>query len=440
MSVSETHLDNQNTAARVAREMKVLRQFVIDMIGIRDETELFWYVARHVVARLGFLDCVIYRLDSDAGQLVQMAAIGDKTPESDPSTILNRLTIPLGEGITGHVAASREPIIVEDLRQDPRYISDLMDARSEICVPLLDGDRVLGVIDSEHPVANWFGPAELETLKTVAALTTAQLKQCRLNHELDAARDALSAALDMSTRANQTQARFLSSASHELRTPLNAIVGFSRVLTGEGQIANQPEASLDYAENIRDAGESLTRIINDILDLSAIEGGRLKLVPEHLDVPMEIEQALPLLGQRDSDIEIKIEFDADDADLRAWCDIRHFRRMVINLVDNALKYSRTDKPIRIAVDREADALFVRVIDEGVGIEENVLAELFEPFQRDRQTSLQGVRGAGLGLALSRELARANGGDITATSCPGKGSEFTIILSRSIEVLQFQNKT
>lgn len=107
---------------RAKRERDVFRQFAVDMMGIQTEEELFWYVARNVVGRLDFLDCVIYRLDADAMLLEQMAAIGEKAEAPDSNTILNRLTIPLGRGITGSVARSRQPILVGDLQFDPRYL------------------------------------------------------------------------------------------------------------------------------------------------------------------------------------------------------------------------------------------------------------------------------------------------------------------------------
>jgi signal transduction histidine kinase len=412
-------------ADRRALELEVFRKFAVEMIPIRDESELFWYVVRNVVGRLGFVDCVIYRLDETAGELVQVAALGEKSPSPDAAKILNRLTLALNVGITGHVATSKQPVIVGDLRLDPRYISDLVEARSEICVPLLDGDRVLGVIDCEHPLPHWFGQHELDTLTSVAALTTAQLKQCRMNDELDAARAELAAALDISQKAAQTQTRFMSGASHELRTPLNAIVGFSRILSSGGQIARDPEVAREYAENIHEAGENLTRIINNILDLAAIEGGNLKLCPERLDLPMEVQQALPMLAESSH---VCLACDLDDPNLWAWCDIRHFRRMLINLLDNAIKYSGDAPKIEIRIERVDNTVHLSVGDQGKGIEPERLDTLFEPFQRSDQIELAQVKGAGLGLTLSRELARANGGDIIATSHPGQGSVFTIILN------------
>lgn len=414
------------------RERDVFRQFAVDMMGIQTEEELFWYVARNVVGRLDFLDCVIYRLDADAMLLEQMAAFGDKTEAPDSNTILNRLTIPLGHGITGSVARSRQPILVGDLEFDPRYISDLMEARSEICVPILDGDTVLGVIDSEHPEPDFFTPAHLDILVSVAALTSAQLKQVRLMRETREARDVADRALEQSTIAQQSQARFLANASHELRTPLNAIVGFAGLLSTEGYIERDIATAREFADNIKRSGEFLTKTFNAILDLSAIAGGRMKIRPDDLDVNVEIEQVLPLMSHAAELARVTLEIETDPADPVVHFDIRHFRQVITSLLDNAIKYSRRDECIRIQVASREDEVAVHIHDRGLGIAPDSLDAVFEPFERAENAANQDQKGVGLGLAVARELARANLGDVDAESVLGEGSIFTLRMPRVAE--------
>ncbi len=153
---------------------RTLSDFALKLLEIPTEKELVWYVAREVVGRMGFDDCVIYLIDTEKKRLRQVAAIGAKNP--DGHQIVNALEIPLGEGITGQVAQSGEPLMIGDLRGDDRYIPDLEPALSEICVPLvIDGD-VVGVIDCEDPRANHFSDRHLEILNTIAAMTSAKLK------------------------------------------------------------------------------------------------------------------------------------------------------------------------------------------------------------------------------------------------------------------------
>ncbi len=153
--------------------LKILNDFAIKLISILTEKELAWYSAREVVGKLGFDDCVIYFFDHQQQILFQVAAIGDKNPAGEE--IINRLEIPIGKGITGAVAQSRTSIVVEDLSQDQRYIVDLGEACSEICVPILHGGVVLGVIDSEHPDVGHYNNQDLQVLEAIAALMGAKL-------------------------------------------------------------------------------------------------------------------------------------------------------------------------------------------------------------------------------------------------------------------------
>lgn len=153
---------------------RTLSDFALKLLEIPTEKELVWYVAREVVGRMGFDDCVIYQIDAEKNLLRQVAAIGAKNPEGQQ--IVNALEIHLGEGITGQVALSGEPLVIGDLRGDDRYIPDVEPALSEICVPLIIDGEVVGIIDCEDPRANHFDDRHLEILNTIAAMTSAKLK------------------------------------------------------------------------------------------------------------------------------------------------------------------------------------------------------------------------------------------------------------------------
>lgn len=154
--------------------LRVLNAFAIDLMNIPSKAELAWYVAREVVAQLGFADCVVYYTQEDGKTLRQMAALGDvKNPQL--CEIINPLIIPFGRGITGTVAQTGEAQVVNDLLEDERYIPDVMPARSEICVPIKIGDRVVGVIDSEDARPNHYTPWHQEQLETIAAMMAARI-------------------------------------------------------------------------------------------------------------------------------------------------------------------------------------------------------------------------------------------------------------------------
>ncbi len=151
-----------------------IRNFALELFTLSDKEDLYWYVAREVVGNLGFDDCVIYDLDRSRGLLVQVAAIGTKNPAG--KVISNRLEIPLGQGITGSAAVLGQTVNVDNIAEDPRYILDMEQAGSEICVPLLIDGEVVGVIDCEAPEPGSFGESEQELLTSVAAMTSAKLK------------------------------------------------------------------------------------------------------------------------------------------------------------------------------------------------------------------------------------------------------------------------
>lgn len=156
------------------KALRVLNSFAIELMKIPSKAELAWYVAREVVARLGFSDCVVYYTQPDGKNLRQMAALGDvKNPRL--TEIINPLIIPFGRGVTGSVAQTGEAELINDLLADPRYIPDVIPARSEICVPIKIGDRVLGVIDSEDSARDHYSDWHLEQLETVAAMMAARI-------------------------------------------------------------------------------------------------------------------------------------------------------------------------------------------------------------------------------------------------------------------------
>lgn len=168
-----SHSDTQNTANKTAT-LRILNAFAVDVMSIPNAEDLFWYVAQNVVGRLNFIDCVIYQANQDQTELTQVAALGEKNPYE--RRIINPLKIPFGQGVTGRAAQSGEAIIVHDILADQNYIPDTQPARSEICVPMVYRNRVVGVIDSEHPNAEAFGETELDILTTVAAMASAKLE------------------------------------------------------------------------------------------------------------------------------------------------------------------------------------------------------------------------------------------------------------------------
>jgi len=233
---------------------------------------------------------------------------------------------------------------------------------------------------------------------------------------------ALTASVAALTRASQAKSAFLANMSHELRTPLNAIIGFSDLMRVEEPDGDRRRVPAEWVEHIHTSGRHLLGLINDILDLAKVEAGRLDLRPAPLRIDTAVAELLtglaPLFSTKD------IEVRTDLPPVTAMADRVRFRQIVENLLSNAIKFTEPGGSVTVEVQQAGDDAYVSVTDTGVGIAEADQERVFEEFQQvgdpDRQRA-----GTGLGLALTKRLAEAHGGEITLVSALGKGSTFTV---------------
>jgi CheY-like chemotaxis protein/anti-sigma regulatory factor (Ser/Thr protein kinase) len=213
--------------------------------------------------------------------------------------------------------------------------------------------------------------------------------------------------------------------SHELRTPMNAILGYSEMLIEEAEDLDQPDFIPDL-QKIHEAGEHLLALINDVLDLSKIEAGRMDLYLESFDVASMIRTIAstvkPLVAKNEN--ELVVECADDLGDMRA--DVTKLRQSLLNLLSNAAKFTERGT-LTLAVTRESDCVRFDVSDTGLGIPPDRIERLFEEFTQADETTSRNFGGTGLGLAISRRFCRMMGGDITVASEVGAGSTFTIVL-------------
>jgi len=234
-------------------------------------------------------------------------------------------------------------------------------------------------------------------------------------------------ATEQAERASAAKADFLAKMSHELRTPLNAVIGYSQILREDAGETGNPQEIADI-DKIHDAGRHLLNLIDEILDLSKIEAGKMQLHLERVELAgllADIAREALRAAERNGN---EISCALDPGLGTALCDAGRFRNMVGQLLDNAAKFTHKGK-IRLVANRIAsaggDQLELQVIDTGIGIESEKIARLFEKFNVADDTSTSQYGGAGLGLALSQRLCRLMGGDILVESEPGKGSCFTL---------------
>jgi signal transduction histidine kinase len=214
--------------------------------------------------------------------------------------------------------------------------------------------------------------------------------------------------------------------SHELRTPLNAIIGFSEVLSDRmfGEI-NEKQA--DYLKDIHESGKHLLSLINDILDLSKIEAGRMDLDLSTFHLPTALSNAMTLIRERAQRHSIQLGLDVDSRLNEMEADERKVKQILLNLLSNAVKFTPDGGRVDVIAKMDTTKVAIAVKDTGIGIAPEDHAAVFEEFKQVGRDYTRKAEGTGLGLALTKRFVELHGGEISLASAPGKGSTFTITL-------------
>ena len=251
-----------------------------------------------------------------------------------------------------------------------------------------------------------------------------------VNEEMAETNSYLEAISRKLTVANRHKSEFLSSMSHELRTPLNAVIGFSEVLK-ERMFGELNEKQSEYVDDIHSSGAHLLSLINDILDLSKVEAGRMELDLSRFDVAEALDNAITLVRERAArnGIELKLECGPDVGDWTA--DERKFKQIMLNLLSNAVKFTPSGGTVTVRARPVSGALEIAVSDTGAGISDADQALVFQAFQQVGSDVLKKSEGTGLGLALTKRFIELHGGTIGLESALGKGSTFTFTLPEEI---------
>lgn len=304
-------------------------------------------------------------------------------------------------------------------------------------IPAITGFVAINLLHYTPTHALWSG---LSTVFVAVMLTYAhqlnhrlveahrvRLERDAIIHDLMRTRDALQSAVHQAQEANRAKSDFLAMMSHELRTPLNAIIGFAEIIERQmfGSVGN-PRYS-QYAIDIRSSGEHLLSVINDVLDMSKIEAGRLDLSEDRLDLARSIDGALSMMRGRVADSGLTLITDVAPDLPALWADERAVRQMLINLISNAVKFTPRGGSITVGVRLPPEgelALFVQ--DTGIGIPEDQQAEVLEPFHQSQPSLTSGSGGTGLGLSIVRALMTLHGGSICLESRVGDGTTVTCV--------------
>ena len=247
-----------------------------------------------------------------------------------------------------------------------------------------------------------------------------------INEELRVKSIEANSARDEAEKASKEKSNFMANMSHELRTPLNAILGFSETMTLE-IFGPMPESYREYAGHVHASASHLTKMIEDLLDLSRIEAGKVELKEEEFSVCETLEEAVQIVSSAQSRPACDFILPKYIVEARIFADQRIFRQVLINLIGNAAKFSDRGQRIAVNCARIDGALHLTIQDRGIGIEPDEIDRLFNPYERSKSMITRKSAGTGLGLPISRSLIQRHDGDLTLTSETGVGTKVTILM-------------
>ncbi len=345
--------------------------------------------------------------------------------------------MPLDKGLAGHVARTGQPILVNDVKQDSRYIANCPDTRAQLSVPIKRENETIGVMNLESPTLNAFGILQLDTASRLAdhaaiAITNAQL-------------------YEQVSRANQVKGKFVSDAAHELAQPLTSIKGWVDILV-KGMAGSLSDMQAQALGTVRFNTERMVTLNNDLLDIGRIETGKIALdIKPDVVKPIIIETVRALQIQID-ERQLTVEYDIPDDLPSVMCDRKRLIQVLTNLVSNAYKYTPSGGQMTISVTRQAliqprnaprgnwtrgdlqqlkpspaGYLACAIKDTGLGISAKDQSELFTQFFRSNNEEARKQPGTGLGLSITKSLIELQGGAIWVDSELGKGSTFAFTL-------------
>ncbi|TME26659.1 MAG: GAF domain-containing protein, partial [Chloroflexi bacterium] len=329
-----------------------------------------------------------------------------------------------GTSVMGRVFREKRTVHLADLREEHDLFANsrvarLTDSRTVLAVPMIQSGDTLGVMVLTRVAVRPFTEREVGLVQTFADQAAIAIQNVNLFSEIQ----EKSRQLEIASRH---KSEFLATMSHELRTPLNAIIGFSEALL-EQMFGPVNPKQMEYLNDVLGSGKHLLTLINDILDLSKIEAGRMDLDVDRFSLVEALNNGITMIRERASRHAIKVTLDvAPDLDL-IEADPRKVKQVLFNLLSNAVKFTSDGGRVDVIARRANGDAVIAVRDTGIGIAPEDQSRIFEEFQQARRQSERSREGTGLGLALAKRFVELHGGRIWVESAVGKGSTFTFTL-------------
>ncbi|MBI3916110.1 MAG: GAF domain-containing protein [Betaproteobacteria bacterium] len=365
-------------------------------------------------------DAIIRRVDGDTMHLVAHVGAMPVTPSPGLKvTCKTFMGCAILERRTIHIHDILEPRVREEYPDSLFLQREVPGYRTALISPLLREDTAIGVIIVRRPELRPFSEKQIKVLETFAAQAVIAIENVRLFREIQEKGRQLEV-------ANRHKSEFLANMSHELRTPLNAVIGFSDLLLERlyGEMNAKQE---NYVRNIQASGKHLLSLINDILDLSKIEAGRMELDVSRVHIPSALQNAMIMIRERAQRQNVVLSCTVEPQITDIPADERKFKQIMLNLLANAVKFARERGRVDVDARLLDGHLVVSVRDTGVGIAKQNQQAVFEEFSQVGRHDSAKQEGTGLGLALTRRFVQLHGGTIKVESELGKGSTFTFTI-------------
>jgi signal transduction histidine kinase len=406
-------LQQQTATAEV---LKVISRSSFDLQAVLDTLTVS--AARHCEAQMA----AIVR-QKDTGSYYFATSYGIS---ADSNNYFKSVVIKAGRGtVVGRALQEGRTVQVPDVLADPEYTwseaQERTGLRSVLAVPLLREGHPIGVFVLARSVTRPFTDKQVEVVTTFADQAVIAIENVRLFDEIQDKSRQLG-------EASQHKSQFVASMSHELRTPLNAIIGLTEMMVKNAARLGTEKAQ-EPLQRVNRAGTHLLGLINQVLDLSKIEAGKLEFNLQTVQLAPLIKEVIGTAGQLAEQNKNRLVVDAQENLGALTVDPMRLRQILLNLLSNACKFTKAGE-VKLAARKVSNgSSFVEfaVSDTGIGMTAEQQAKLFEEFSQADRTTAQHFGGTGLGLAITRKLARMMGGNVTVTSEPGKGSVFTVRL-------------
>jgi signal transduction histidine kinase len=408
--------------ARSVGELKALGEVGQAVSSTLDLPTVLSTIVRHAVQLSGTSCGVIYEYDEPKQEFHLRAS---HRMEDEVVEALRETPIRLGEGALGRAVRNRTPVQVADILDEQesgtrvRPILIRLGYRSVLSVPLFREQQIMGALTVWRKQAGSFSAEVVQLLQTFATQSALAIQNARLFREIEEKSKQIEA-------ANRHKSEFLANMSHELRTPLNAIIGFSEVL-GERMFGELNEKQAEYTDDILSSGRHLLSLINEILDLSKVEAGRMELELTTFDLPLAIENARTFVRERATKHGINLDVTVDERLGEFVGDERKIKQILLNLLSNAVKFTPEGGRIGINAKQVDGSVEISVSDTGIGIAPEDQARIFEEFRQVGTDYAHKTEGTGLGLTLAKKFVELHGGKIWVESEVGKGSRFIFTL-------------